>query len=129
MSQLAGSNLTSSFIESWRRFHEHRPLYIVPITVLTGVYLAFELSFNARLLDVVGGLPTQTEVKSIEHWGRYISGIALALAIWGTWIMPMGTKNRWSVLRWGMVLLGSAAIAIYAVYTLEGELIDYLTDN
>jgi hypothetical protein len=113
----------------WNRFHAARPTYIIPITVLTAIYLAFELSFNARLLDVVGGLPNSTEVTNIEHWGRYISGTALALAIWGTVLMPMGVKAKWDVARWALVLGGSAVITIYMVYNLEGDLIDNLASR
>lgn len=113
----------------WNGFHKNRPVYLIPITVLTGIYLAFELSFNARLLDVVGGTPTKLEVDSIEHWGRYISGIALALAIWGTVIMPQGTKLRWSISTWVLALGLSAFVSIYMVYNLEGDLIDNLTSR
>jgi hypothetical protein len=113
----------------WARFHENRPAYLIPITVLTGIYLAFELSFNARLLDVVGGMPTKPEVDSIEHWGRYISGAALALAIWGTVIMPGGTKDKWGLSTWVLALGLSAFVCIYMVYNLEGNLIDNLTER
>ncbi|HTQ15422.1 MAG TPA: hypothetical protein VMH86_16250 [Rhizomicrobium sp.] len=111
------------------RFHASRPAYLIPITVLTGIYLACELSFNARLLDVVGGTPTKPEVDSIEHFGRYISGAALALALWGTAIMPRGVKAKWSIGGWILALGLSAFVSVYMVYNLEGDLIDYLTDH
>jgi hypothetical protein len=123
----SGRSAQESLRELWDRFHANRPAYLIPITVLTAIYLAFELSFNARLLDVVGGLPSQSEIDSIERWGRCISGAALALAIWGTVLMPMGTKERWSAIRWALILGGSATICIYVVYSLEGDLIDNLT--
>ncbi|MGD0189130.1 MAG: hypothetical protein ABSD74_00145 [Rhizomicrobium sp.] len=87
------------------------------------------MSFNARLLDVVGGLPSHDEVQSIEHWGRYISGTALALAIWGSVVMPRGTRDGWKVSTWVAVLGLSAVVSIYMVYNLEGNLIDHLTDQ
>ncbi len=107
---------------------QQRPPYLVAITVLTGIYLSFELGFNARLLDVAGGLATPDEVSSIEHWGRYISGIALALAVWGL-IMPRATHNRWRFGRWVIVLAVSAAVSISFAYNGEKALIDSLVDK
>lgn len=48
---------------------------------LTLVYLAFELGFNARLLDVVGGDTSIDDVHRIEFFGRTLSGIAAALVV------------------------------------------------
>lgn len=48
---------------------------------LTLVYLTFELGFNARLLDVVGGDTTIDDVHHIEIFGRTLSGIAAALVV------------------------------------------------
>lgn len=50
------------------------------LIVLTLVYLTFELGFNARLLDVVGGGSTD-DVHNIENYGRTLSGIAAALVV------------------------------------------------
>lgn len=49
------------------------------LLLITAIYLAFELAFNARLLDVVGGGATENQIHSIEQYGRSLSGIALAL--------------------------------------------------
>ncbi|NMV37309.1 hypothetical protein HGR00_05260 [Ralstonia insidiosa] len=51
------------------------------LIVLTLVYLTFELGFNARLLDVVGGDTTIDDVHRIEFFGRTLSGIAAALVV------------------------------------------------
>jgi hypothetical protein len=108
---------------------QRRPAYLRPIWLLTGIYLTFELAFNARLLDVAGGRATPDEVDAIEHWGRFISGTALALGIWGVVVMPRGVHQRWSVARWAGVLAVSAAISIAAVYNFERALIDHLVDR
>ena len=68
------------------------PTYLPWLTALTVVYLTTELAFNARLLDVVGGLPDQDAVDHIEHWGRFLSGTALTLAIWGMLLFPHGPR-------------------------------------
>jgi hypothetical protein len=51
------------------------------VALLTAIYLCFELSFNARLLDVVGGAADESQIHAIERFGRSLSGIALALFV------------------------------------------------
>nr|WP_315229223.1 hypothetical protein [uncultured Limnohabitans sp.] len=54
---------------------------IASITALTALYLCFELAFNARLLDVVGGVGTAEQIHYIERYGRVLSGAAVALIV------------------------------------------------
>ena len=54
---------------------------LVFLILLTAVYLTFELAFNARLLDVVGGGASTQDVHNIEISGRLLSGIAVALVV------------------------------------------------
>jgi hypothetical protein len=54
---------------------------VLALMGLTAVYLTFELAFNARLLDVVGGGASSGEIHRIEVYGRTLSGIALALFV------------------------------------------------
>ncbi len=51
------------------------------VAFLTASYLCFELAFNARLLDVVGGSATTAQLHEIERYGRSLSGIAVALVL------------------------------------------------
>lgn len=51
------------------------------LIVLTIIYLCFELGFNARLLDVVGGNVKPEDVEGVEFYGRSLSGIAAALVV------------------------------------------------
>lgn len=51
------------------------------LIVLTIAYLCFELGFNARLLDVVGGNVQPEDVEGVEFYGRSLSGIAAALVV------------------------------------------------
>lgn len=51
------------------------------VALLTALYLCFELAFNARLLDVVGGAPSPDQLHAIEIFGRSLSGVAVALVL------------------------------------------------
>lgn len=90
---------------------------LVAVWLATIGYLIVELSFNARLLDVVGGNASAGEVDRIEAWGRLISGFALALFGWPWWIRQAcsryhGTLRRiWHVAWWSLL----AMLAMYAV--------------
>ncbi|MFL9923695.1 hypothetical protein PQR62_05455 [Herbaspirillum lusitanum] len=55
---------------------------ILLLIAITFVYLTFELGFNARLLDVVGS-GNVDDVHNIEIFGRTLSGIAVALFVFG----------------------------------------------
>lgn len=61
-----------------RRLQIRQTLILI---VLTIVYLCFELGFNARLLDVVGGNVDPKAVEDVEFYGRSLSGIAAALVV------------------------------------------------
>ena len=54
---------------------------IFGLCLVTGLYLMFELAFNARLLDVVGGSATTEQVHKIEIFGRLLSGTAAGLVV------------------------------------------------
>lgn len=94
-----------------------RPGWLVAVWLATIGYLVVELSFNARLLDVVGGSASPEEVDRIEIWGRLISGFALALFGWPRWIRQAwsryhGTLRRfWHVAVWSLL----AMLAMYIV--------------
>lgn len=50
--------------------------------VLTALYLFVELAFNARLLDVAGGLPTIEDLKRLEWQGGLVSAAGATLIVW-----------------------------------------------
>lgn len=105
---------------------ENKPAGYVPwITCITFVYLIFELSFNARLLDVIGCATDNNAIHNIENWGRILSGIAVTILVWGTLIMP---RARFPVgLR--LVLMGVTCILCTStVYRLEEKLVTHLVD-
>lgn len=79
------------------------------LIVLTLVYLTFELGFNARLLDVVGGGSTE-DVHNIENFGRTLSGIAAALVVFQL-MLRRRTRNGGSTPSW-------KKIAFWCVFTI-----------
>ena len=84
--------------------------------LVTGVYLLFELAFTARLLDVVGTTTDLDEIEEIERAGRLISGIALTLVVWTSWVLPRAR-------RIGHIpfagLLGSLVVCCTISYTVQ----------
>lgn len=101
-----------------------RPRYLAFITVITLLYLIVELAFNARLLDVVGGAPTAEEVDSIEKFGRFISGAALAIGVWGILVLPRSNSRQWPVVKTLSWLAVSGIAGILIAYFGEKYLID-----
>lgn len=105
--------------------------YVPFMALATLTYLAVELGFNARLLDITGLGASKPEVDSIERWGRCISGVAVTLAFWGIWLLPRACRpyRKWPVVgtMTGMVL--SAAVLIPAVYTAERMIVDGLVNR
>lgn len=96
--------------------------------VLTGLYLIVELGFNARLLDVVGGLASHDEVERIEVFGRLISGTALALLVLNLQLKK-AWRHRWPPLAYLIRIPLVAGLCIGAMYHGQRALIDALVDR
>ena len=105
------------------------PLYIRFMPLLTLIYLVIELSFNARILDLSGGIATSAELASAEHAGRIISGAAVALAVLGTFLFPaLYAKGKdLSAYITGTLLV--CTLCIPSVYYGERALVDSLAAN
>lgn len=78
------------------------------VTLATAIYLCIELAFNARLLDVIGGLASAEQLHNIESYGRAISGFAVALMLWG-WLIERSRSPKTGRLVWSHALLRMAA--------------------
>ncbi|MEZ7137944.1 hypothetical protein [Komagataeibacter sp. SM21] len=77
--------------EANRRKYEYgswRVIYAPAMLAMTVIYLVVEIAFNARLLDFALGSPSPDEVHSVERMGRYLSGVAAALWLWGSVLLP-----------------------------------------
>lgn len=85
-----------------------------------------ELAFNARLLDVVGGLATPAQVEHIEQWGRLISGTAAALLVLGLMLGRAAKSGRSPAIFKIVVACG---ITVAAVYWGQRALVDHLVEN
>lgn len=96
--------------------------------VLTLGYLIVELGFNARLLDVVGGLASHDEIESIEVFGRLISGTALALLMLG-FQLQKGARRGWDAATYAVRVPLVAVTCISAMYFGQRALIDWLVDR
>lgn len=103
--------------------------------VVTLVYLAFEVSFGARLLDVVSTTIEEDELHQIEIAGRIISGIALTLFAWSLIVLPrlrrrkVWRNGRYPWLRAAVQLPLSAAICCFLSYQLQEFILHQISDN
>ncbi|POF63585.1 hypothetical protein CFR73_09725 [Novacetimonas maltaceti] len=105
------------------RESRNRRAYVPLMLFLTVIYLAFELAFNARLLDITGTFATRHDVDAIEFYGRVISGLALTLAVWGMILRHANatyqpSRTVISTLFW------AAALLLPATYFGEKMLLD-----
>jgi hypothetical protein len=97
------------------------------MTLVTGLYLVFELAFAARLLDVVGTTLDPDDIHQIEIAGRFISGIALTLVVWTAIVLPWlrrAARARWSRLRAPLALGASAALCCALSYGVQEAILD-----
>jgi hypothetical protein len=87
--------------------YDHLRLMIV----LTPLYLWLELSFGVSLLDKMGSSLPIDATAAVEHWGRLISGLALALVFLKIWFQQCEKWNR----TWTVRLLVSIVITVLSV--------------
>ncbi|CAD6528459.1 hypothetical protein [Paraburkholderia metrosideri] len=105
-----------------------RPLWLWLVTLTTAAYLLIEFSFNARLLDVVGGNASASDVDSIEVYGRLISGFALALAAW-PWLFSRAQKHSYGIAKTVLYLIALSGVLIVVAYHAEKRLVDVLVNR
>jgi hypothetical protein len=111
----------------WRQWlisPQPRAPWVWLMALLTGAYLLVECGFNARLLDVVGGMPDPDAVHEIERYGRSLSGLAAALMFW-PWLL----KRDWHPLRIILALAALTGVLGTTVYVAEQRLVDHFVDR
>lgn len=108
----------------WKR---HR--YFVPLAIATLLYLTVEFAFNARLLDAAGGLASPNAIESMERWGRFLSGFAVALALDGLVVLPLWEIQVWRSSKLVVVLAVVTSISMSAVYYAEKAFVDHLAQQ
>jgi hypothetical protein len=79
--------------------------------VLTPLYLWLELSFGVSLLDKMGSSLPIDATAAVEHWGRLISGLALALLFLKVWLQQCEKWNR----PWPVRVLVSLVIVVLSI--------------
>lgn len=102
-------------------FRYHHLLFII---ALTPIYLWLELSFGVRLLDNISGSVVAEDVAAIEHWGRLISGCAVALLFLSGWVQQCEKYNiHWA----GRILIGVVISLVCIAFTwwAQGKVIDF----
>lgn len=98
--------------------------YLLLMIVLTPLYLWLELSFGVNLLDTIGSDVTTEDTDAIEHWGRLISGLAVALVFLKTWWAQCEKWNRaWPVRI--VVSVAIAAISIVMTWKIQNAVIEF----
>jgi hypothetical protein len=98
------------------------------MTLVTGVYLSFEIPFGALLLDVVSNGSDADTISRLEQAGRLIAGAALALAML-PFVIKQATRGDKPL---GRVLLRSAifSIAIIGIaFVAQRVLVDSIADR
>lgn len=96
------------------------------VIVLTLVYLCFELAFNARLLDVVGGHADHEQIEQIERFGRSLSGTAAALLVL-QFLIKWHNKTqgaRPSILLGALLLVATGLVVYFSLKFLVDHLVD-----
>ena len=104
-----------------RNYRFKQTLFLIVVTLL---YLCFELGFNARLLDVVGGNATPEDVEHIEIYGRSLSGIAAALVVLQLMLRRRAPQGGGPSLFWiGLTCLVTAVVVFVGIKMLVDGLV------
>ena len=103
-------------------FKSNRMPWFLPILFgITLVYLVVEICFASFLVELLGSQADHDAIERAEHAGRIISGIAVALAIWGFQIPRLSIKRPFKF----VAAIGlSATLSILGVYHGERWIID-----
>lgn len=102
-------------------FRYHHLLFVI---VLTPIYLWFELAFGVRLLDTMSGIVVLNDSSAIEHWGRLISGAAVALLLLSTWVRQCEKQ----VIGWKLAVAAGFGITIFSfiiAWWAQGKVLDF----
>ena len=116
---------SSRILETLQRY----PAYVIPLATLTAAFLVVDLAFAARLLDTTGGSISEQQLGALEAWGWGLGGVALMLLVWGSFILPRGSRNEWSMRRKGIAFVLSAIVSLETVYLVGPALTGRLEDR
>ena len=102
-------------------FRFHHLLFVI---IVTPIYLWFELSFGVHLLDSISGTTSFENTIAIEHWGRLISGCAVALLFLNGWVRQCEKMDtHWAArISVGMAI---TLVCIILTWWAQGKVIDF----
>lgn len=107
----------------WLFVNESATPTIYFLFFVTTIYLVIESAFAAWLIDVMATHSDQSTIQTAEHYGRLISGFAIALLFW-PWIL-----KRKSWFKRILLLTVGTFFIMGLVYNVERRLINYLIDD
>jgi hypothetical protein len=105
------------------------PGYVIPLAALTLAFLAVELAFAARLLDAIGNPISGRQLTELAVWGWALSGVALTLLVWGSFILPLSYRSEWPARHIAVALLLSALVCCETVSLVGPGLTGLLADG
>ena len=102
--------------------------HLLFVILVTPLYLWFELAFGVSLLDAMSANVIIDDTKAIEHWGRLISGAALALLLLSGWL------KQWErdAMHWGKGLVGALGIGVFsllAAWWVQGKVLEFYIER
>jgi hypothetical protein len=107
------------------------PGYVIPLAALTVAFLAIGLAFVSSLLDAIGNPISGRQLADIAAWGWLLSGVALTLLVWGSFILPRAYRSEWPARYIAAAVLVSALVCCETIYLvgpgLTGVLVDGMT--
>jgi hypothetical protein len=106
-------------------FRFHHLLFVIFSTPL---YLWFELAFGVSLLDGMSGHVVIDDTHAIEHWGRLISGAAVALLFLSGWV------RHWEreALHWSKglaVCAGIVLVSVFVTWWVQGKVLEFYVER
>lgn len=93
------------------------PGYVKLMIVITASYLSVEIPFSVYLNFFMSGASTTEEMHKVEHFGRLMSGIAVAIAVLGLYLPRFRYEQR--SFRY-QLWVGSVATAVSIAVTYSG---------
>lgn len=110
---------TSKMVSNWRLAHERK--LRTWLLIVTAIYLILELSFSARLLDILGSQFNE-DIHGIEIYGRIFSGLALSLLFFNY----VFSQEWWSAFRKAATAAVILVCSISFMWWLQNAIIDKL---
>lgn len=98
---------------------KNKKKFILALIVLDIIYVFFEIALNASILELASGLViSKDKIETIEHFGRTLSGVGLALTIFSLVNLPKGLLKK--CLSFGFI----CALSIPFMHVIQNFIVD-----